>query len=207
MNSKSGWSCRWRFLTQLSSPCTSNLGWGARWGGEGLAPSRVQRAAEARLGSHASLGGFLRNPGLLVRGATGRGPRSRDMCPGHHGIILMNLEVKPKRKGDLRALEQSIPLLAEAAAGPGSPPGSWSRPTPPFIHRNFLVPLLHARLCAGGRQRAGGRWPAGAGHEESGIYLCDQALGLESPRREPDVGVGWLAMLAGRGGRKRAHWS
>ena len=48
---------------------------------------------------------------------------------------------------------------------------------------------------------------AGGGHEESGAYLCEQCLGPESPRQERDAGVGWLAMLAGCGGRKQDPWS
>ena len=62
-----------------------------------MAPSQVQRGAEARLGSHASLGGFLRSPGFLVRGAIGWGPPVGTCVQDimvH--IILMNLEVKPR---------------------------------------------------------------------------------------------------------------
>lgn len=119
------------------------------------------------MGSSTSLGGFLRSPGFLVRGTTGRGHSSREVCLGHHGPNYPN-ELKgkaldPEERG-FEGLGQAILLLAEGPSWPRLSTWLPERPRPCRLAATHLdVPKLPCApaLC----QAVGGSGRQG-GHEE-----------------------------------------
>lgn len=161
---------------------------GSAAGVEGLAPFQVQRSPQGKVGLPMQAWEFPEGLSSLVRSCKGR-PPSWNMCPGHHGhIILMNLEYEALshgRKG-FGGLEQAIPLLARRLWLARLSPGSWSSP-PSHVHGNFHVPLLYARLCAGGRHRAGGAVAARDGHKVRGLPVYSLPW---SPRPDRNVECG-----------------
>lgn len=136
-----GQSWLWSLLPQLLST-HPDPGWGAAWGGKGLAPSGVQRGAEEAWA-----------PGERTHGARRGVPAAeqRVQCITVR-ISIMNLRVKPwipEERG------------FEGAAAGNPIIGARPQPAPrlplavPCLHLpEFPAYLPWARLCAGGSHRA-----------------------------------------------------